>query len=263
MDPLPVSILLIARDEAARLEGLLPGLGFAREIVVVVDAATRDASREVAARLGARVFERARDGFGPQRRFALAQAREPWVLWLDADERLDANAIEAIRAAVTRGEAAGYRFARATWFLGRRIRHCGWQGERVLRLFRREAAAFDETQVHEQVRIAGPVADLPGTIEHRSYERWDDCRDKLLRYAAAGAEQARRAGRHASAADLVLRPPLRFMRMYVLQAGWLDGAHGAAVCALAAAQVFLKYAALWAGPRSGGGGLEGGPRERT
>jgi len=91
--------------------------------------------------------------------------------------------------------------------------------------------------------------DLDPPLEHHSYATWSDCRDKLVRYAAAGAEAARRRGRRAGALDVVMRPPLRFARMYVLQLGFLDGAHGAALCALAAAQVFLKYAELWASPR--------------
>ena len=251
MDALPISVLLLARDEAARLADLLPRLAFAREIVVVVDTATRDATREVAAGHGGRVLERALDGFGPQRAFGLAHAREAWVLWLDADERLDARAVASVRGAVENGAAAGYRIERVTWFLGKRIRHCGWRGEKVLRLFRREAASFDDAPVHEQVRIRGAVADLGGVIEHRSYERWEDCRDKLMRYAAAGAASMRRAGRGATALDVLVRPPLRFLRMYVLQAGFLDGAHGLLVCALAAAQVLLKYAELWAAPRAG------------
>ena len=253
MDALPISVLLLARDEAARLADLLPRLAFAREIVVVVDAATRDATREVAARHGARVLERALDGFGPQRAFGLKHAREAWVLWLDADERLDARAVASVGEAVKRGACAGFRIERVTWFLGKRIRHCGWRGEKVLRLFRRDAASFDEAPVHEQVRIRGPVTDLGGVIEHRSYERWEDCRAKLLRYAAAGAERMRRAGRRATALDVLVRPPLRFFRMYVLQAGFLDGAHGLLLCALAAAQVLLKYAELWAAPRLGSG----------
>jgi len=267
MEKLPLSVLLLARDEAARLADLLPRLAFAREVVVVVDAATRDATREVAARHGALVHERALDGFGPQRAFGLAHATQPWVLWLDADERLDPRAVAAVREAVTGGTArpataegsgaargdrpgaaSGYRIERVTWFLGRRIRYCGWRGERILRLFRRDAASFDDAPVHEQVRVAGPVADLAGTIEHRSYERWEDCRSKMLRYAAAGAERMRSTGRSASPLDVLVRPPLRFFRMYVLQAGFLDGAHGLLLCALAAAQVLLKYAELWAEP---------------
>jgi len=259
MDALPLSVLLLARDEAARLADLLPRLGFAREVVVVVDAATRDGTREVAARHGAKVFERALDGFGPQRAFGLEQTSQPWVLWLDADEGLDAEAAAAVREAVLRGGAAGYRIERVTWFLGKRIRHCGWRGEKVLRLFRREAASFDDALLHERVLVRGPVVDLPGVVEHRSYERWEDCRAKLVRYAEAGAARMRSEGRGAGPLDLVLRPPLRFLRMYVLQAGFLDGAHGLVVCALAAAQVLLKYAAVWAGPGADGPRSTGSP----
>jgi hypothetical protein len=119
----------------------------------------------------------------------------------------------------------------------------------VLRLFRRGAARFDDAPVHESVAVDGAIADLDLTLEHDSYETWEDCRRKLFAYAAANAARARAAGARAGAADVVLRPPLRFARMYVLQLGFLDGARGALVCALAAAQVFLKYAELWAGGR--------------
>lgn len=255
MEPLPVSALVLARDESARLARLLPALAFCCERVVVIDAATRDDTRAVAEAAGARVFERALTeagahgpaGFGAQRQFALAQCREPWVLWIDADEQLDDVAVRGVADALAHGTHAGWRLHRRTWFLGRRIDHCGWSGERVLRLFRRDAARFDDAAVHEQVHVDGTLGELPGTLEHHSYATWRDCRDKLVRYAAAGAAEARRRGRHAGPLDVVARPPLRFLRMYLLQAGFLDGAHGVAVCALAAAQVLLKYAELWAG----------------
>jgi (heptosyl)LPS beta-1,4-glucosyltransferase len=253
MDTLPISVLLLARDEAARLDALLPQLAFAREVVVVIDAATRDASREVAARHGARVLERALDDFGRQRQFALEECREEWVLWIDTDERLDAAAAAGIRAAASGvSDVSGYRLERRTWFFGRCIRHCGWGGERVLRLFRRARARFDAAAVHETVRLEGAIGELPGVIEHRSYERWSDCRAKLVDYAARGAEQARRQGRRATPLDLLLRPPLRFLRMFVFQAGFLDGGHGLAVCALGATQVMLKYFELWADPEGSG-----------
>ena len=256
MDSLPLSVLLLARDEAARLEPLLPSLGFAREVVVVVDSATLDRTREIAAAHGARVVERALEDFGLQRRFGLEQCREPWVLWIDADERLDEVGVAALRAVIAGAGAGpsatpaanGYRIERRTWFLGRRIRFSGWRGEKVLRLFRREAARFEASHVHEQVTVSGPIADLAGVLEHRSYESWDDCSVKLVRYAAAGAEKARQLGRRAGPLDIVVRPPLRFLRTYLLQGGVLDGSRGLAVCALGAAHIFLKYFELWLDP---------------
>jgi glycosyltransferase involved in cell wall biosynthesis len=243
---LPLSVLLITRNEADRLERLLPALAFASE-VVVVDDHSHDATVAVAERLGARVHARALDTFGAQRQFALEHCTQPWVLWIDADERLDARAVISItEVARGGGGAAGFSFTRHTWFLGRRIRWCGWRGERVTRLFARATARFDDAPVHERVLIDGPVATLPGVIEHFSYQTWDDCRTKLIQYARAGAEARRRAGRRGSIAGVAFRPFARFVRMYVLQLGVLDGAHGFAVCALAAAQVFLREMELWA-----------------
>jgi (heptosyl)LPS beta-1,4-glucosyltransferase len=245
-DRLPLSVLLLARDERAALAGLLPSLAFAREIVVVADPRGGPGVRETAERLGARVFERAFDGFGPQRRHALAQCTQDWVLWIDADERLEPGAPAAIGRALGEGATAGWRLRRDGWFLGRRIRHCGWRGERVLRLFRRAAARFDDAPVHERVAVEGMLRDLEGAaIEHRSYETFGECVAKMTRYAHAGAEKARRAGRRAGPLAVLVRPPLRFVRMYLLQAGVLDGAHGLLLCLFAAAQVFLKYAELW------------------
>lgn len=245
---LPVSVLLLARDETRDLEALLPTLAFAREVVVVWDPRGDAATRDAATRLGARVFEHAFEGFGPQRQFALAQCREPWVLWIDADERLAPGAERALRESLP-GLAAdtAVDFTRHGWFLGRRIRGCGWQDESVLRLFPRAGSHFDDASVHERVhvdaarRIGGP----PFVLEHHSYPDFEACVTKMVRYAAANAEKAWREGRRAGAFDLLWRPPLRFVRQFVLQAGFRDGAHGLVLCGFAAAQVFLKYAGLW------------------
>ncbi len=250
---LPISVLLLARDEGARLQALLPRLAFARQVLVVLDTRSRDDSREAAIRYGAEVVERELEDFGRQRQFGLDHCRERWVLWLDADERLDAAAESALRAAVAADDSrSGFRLERRTWFLGRRIRHCGWRGERILRLFRRARARFEPAVVHEKVTVEGAIADLPGVLEHHSYADWRTCRDKLMRYSTLGAEKARRAGRRSGPLDVLLRPPLRFIRMYVLQSGWLDGAHGLALCTLSAGQVLLKYLELWADPMGPG-----------
>jgi hypothetical protein len=249
---LPVSVLLLARDERAALESLLPSLAFAAEVVVVWDPRGDAAARAAAERSGARVHERVFDGFGPQRRFALAQCREPWVLWIDADERLEPGSEAAIRQSLDACAAGGpsaFHLWRRTRFLGRTIRFCGWQRERVLRLFRREQWDFDDALVHERlVPRAGTVAavgETDVTLEHDSYATWEACVGKMNAYAEAGAQAAHRAGRRAGALDVAWRPPLRFFRQYLLQLGLLDGVHGLVLCALAATQVLLKYARLW------------------
>ncbi len=245
-DALPVSVLLLVRDELADVRELLPTLAFAREVVVVWDAQGDPATRDVAALLGARVHAHALAGFGAQRVFALSQCTQEWVLWLDADERLEAGAAEAIADHIRSAVGAPLAFVRRTWFLGQRIRFCGWQGEVIVRLFRREGAAFDDARVHEKLLLPAGAASRDGRarITHHSYRTWADCVRKMHRYAEANAEQAYAQGRRASVLDAWLRPPLRFLRQYVFQLGVLDGVRGAQVCWLAAAQVHEKYARL-------------------
>ena len=253
-DRSPVSVLLLARDETRDLEELIPRLTFAREVVVVWDPRGDEATRAAAESLGARVEPNAFAGFGAQRAFALSRCTQPWVLWLDADERLDDEAAREVRRATATGDGGPvqYSLARATWFLGRRIRFCGWQGERIVRLFRRERARFDQAEVHEIVHVEGsPSVPLAGVLEHHSYRTFEDCVTKCVRYASAGAAKAERQGRRAGALDVLVRPPLRFLRQYVFQFGFLDGVHGVVLCGFAAAQVFLKYAELWRRTQSG------------
>jgi len=172
------------------------------------------------------------------------------VLWLDADERADRALWAGIDALPAEPPVDGYRVARANHFLGRPIAHCGWQGETVLRLFRRQGARF-EGAIHETLTGVPRTALLPGRLDHHPYATWNRATDKLVRYAAMNALKAYDAGRRAGPIDMLVRPPVRFLRMYVGQGGFLDGGHGLALCGLAAAQVFLKYARLWDATRRG------------
>jgi (heptosyl)LPS beta-1,4-glucosyltransferase len=256
---LPISVLLLARDETRDLEELLPSLAFAREVIVVWDPRGARATRDAAERLGALVFERAFDGFGPQRQFALEHCTQDWVLWIDADERLTADSLPTLRRLAERSNAErALVFARRrTMFLGRRIRWCGWGDERLPRLFGRRGARFDDAPVHERLLVerANVLAQVgPFALDHHSYPTLEACVTKMERYAAANAEKAWRDGRRAGELDVLLRPPLRFLRQYVLQLGVLDGGHGLVLCGFAAAQVFLKYAALWERTRRGSRG---------
>jgi glycosyltransferase involved in cell wall biosynthesis len=255
----PVSVLIPTRDEAAQIADCLATLGWARE-VAVVDSESTDGTREIAAATGAAVWTRRFDRWGAQKNWALAQLAHPWALCVDADERATpALARSVARAVGERGDApapAGYRIERANHFMGRRIRRAGWGGERIVRLFRRDRGRFDDRLVHEQVVLDGPPADLAGALHHEPYRSWRQIEDKLARYARAGALEAYARGRRAGALDVLLRPPIRFLRMYVAQGGALEGAPGAVLCGLGAASVYWKYAMLWDLGRRGEAALD-------
>ena len=244
-----ISVVLITRDEAARIRRCLDSVRWADEIVVV-DQHSRDATAAICREYGARVIEREMAaGFGEQKNFAIAQATRPWILSLDADEEVTPALRRAIEAAVAApGACEGFRMPRLTSYLGRFIRHCGWYPSPVLRLVRRGRARFTDALVHEEVVVDGPVGDLREDLLHHSYDTLTDHVRKLLVYTAYDARMLRRRGarlgRWRALGWLVLKPPVVFVRKYVLQRGYREGWHGFVLSAMAALVVFVNAVRL-------------------
>jgi glycosyltransferase involved in cell wall biosynthesis len=244
-EPLPLSLVIIARDAAHELADCLASVTFAAE-TVVVDSGSLDDTAQLAARSGARVIGHAWEGFGPQKSFAVGQATHDWVLCLDADERVTPELAAAIRALFVAGTpaAAGYSIARRNRFLGRWLAHGEGYPDWNVRLFDRRRARWSPDLVHEKVVADGPVQKLRGDLLHASAESIDAYIDKQNRYTTVQAAAMHARGQRASAGQLVLSPVVRFLRFYVVRLGFLDGAAGFAHIAIGAFASFLKYAKL-------------------
>ncbi|MXZ75934.1 MAG: glycosyltransferase family 2 protein [Gemmatimonadetes bacterium] len=240
-----LSVIIIARNEAPRIEACLRSARFADEIVLV-DSGSTDDTVAIARQYAARVVESEWLGYGPTKQLALEHATGDWVLWLDADERVPQDLRDEITAVMDKGDRAGYRIARKTLFLGRWIRHCGWYPDYVLRLFRRGAdPRFTDDEVHEALRIRGPVGDLKHPMIHDTDPTLHHYLDKFNSFTSLGARQLYRSGRRFRLTDLVFRPIFTLFKMYVLRRGFLDGLPGLILCGLSACYVFTKYAKLW------------------
>jgi len=251
-EPLPLSLVIIARDAAHELSDCLASAAFAAE-TVVVDSGSNDDTAAVAARCGARVIEHAWEGFGPQKNFAVGQARHDWVLCLDADERVTPELAAAIAALFAAAQpaaaacsrpAAAYSIARRNRFLGRWLAHGEGYPDWNIRLFDRRRARWSDDLVHEKVVTDGPAARLEGDLLHASAESIDTYIAKQNRYTTVQAEQMHARGERASAAQLMFSPVVRFLRFYVFRLGFLDGLAGFAHIAIGAFASFLKYAKL-------------------
>jgi glycosyltransferase involved in cell wall biosynthesis len=241
--PLPLSLCVITRDAAGELADCLASAPFAGEIVVV-DSGSRDDTVEIARRFGARTLERAFEGFGPQKRFAVASAANEWVLCLDADERVTPELAASIRAALAQPSASAYAIARRNRFLGRWLAHGEGYPDWNVRLFDRRRARWTDDPVHEHVVADGPVARLAGDLLHASAESLDTYVAKQNRYTTLQAQAMHARGERASALRLVMSPIARFLRFYVVKLGFLDGVAGLAHIAIGAFASFLKYAKL-------------------
>lgn len=240
-----IGVIIIARDEEAGIERCLRSVIWAEERIVVVDAATRDATAEKARPLATDVVIRSWEGFVASKRFALGRSRRPWILSLDADEAIDPELAGAIRAAVANPcGAAGFRLRRRNHYLGRTIRHGVWSGDSVLRLFMRDRARYTERLVHEEVLVGGPVRELDGYLDHWSYRDLGHHLEKIQRWSTLWAEQGLKDKTRATPLDLLVRPPIRFAKGYLFKQGFRDGVAGLVLAFMDAVYVGMKYARL-------------------
>lgn len=232
-------------NEERNLEDCLTRLTWADEILVV-DSGSTDRTVEIARRFTGRVLAHEYVNSAAQKNWTIPQAAHDWILIVDADERVTPELRAEIQALLQRGpECDGYRIRRQTYFWGKRIRYCGWQHDRVLRLFRRDRGRYEEKQVHADVVIDGEVGELSAPLQHYTYRDFNQYFWKFGRYTDWGARELALRGERARWWHLTLHPLFRFFRMYVLQRGFLDGLHGLVLCGLAAFSVFTKYAKLW------------------
>lgn len=241
-----LSVIVITFNEAANIEACLKSVAFAHELIVL-DSGSTDRTVELARAMGAVVqVTSGWPGFGPQKNRALDLATCPWVLSLDADERVSPELALQIREALARGDDSAYQIPRLTQFCGRWIRHCGWTPDYVLRLFRRDSARFSDDLVHERVLLQrGVMRRLSAPLLHYSYPTPSHYWRKLDQYSQAWARQRHVKGQQTTMLRAGLAGVVAFLRSYVFRLGFLDGTMGFAVCAMQAQAAFGKYFALY------------------
>lgn len=242
-----LSVIVITRDEEANIAECLASASFATECIVV-DSGSRDRTVEVARAAGARVLATPDwPGFGPQKNRALELATEPWVLSLDADERVTPQLRDEILAVLARGDAAqdAWSIPRRSSFCGQYIAHSGWYPDRVVRLFRRGTARFSDDLVHERLLARGTPGQLRGDLLHTTYPDLESMLDKLNRYSSASAESMFHKGQRASLGGALARGAWAFFRTYLLRSGWRDGRLGLVLALSIAEGTYYKYLKLW------------------
>jgi glycosyltransferase involved in cell wall biosynthesis len=240
-----LSATVVAQDEADRIGSCIESVRAFCDEVLVVDGGSRDATGDVAARLGARVVQRPFDDFARQHEFARTQARGDWILSIDADERASPELAAAVEPAL-RGKASAYALPFKNHFRGVWLRHGGLWPDRHVRLFRKASCRYDPRRpVHEKLLVDGATERLDASIIHETWTSLAQCLLKMERYGERAAQALFAQGHRAGAWDIAVRPLWRFVRAYLLRGGFLDGVAGAAVAWARAYEAYVRYARLW------------------
>jgi glycosyltransferase involved in cell wall biosynthesis len=239
-----LSVVIITRNEEANIGRCLESVKWADEIVVV-DSDSTDRTQVIATEHGARVHTLRWQGFGHAKQTGVDLATGEWILSVDADEVVSIELADEIGRIVAGGTpCAGFYMPRKTNFLGRWILHCGWYPDPLLRLFRRSQGRFDTAVVHERVILSGEAGRLHGHLLHYSDPDLEHYLNKFNLYTTLGAREAYESGRRAGWFDVVVRPPVSFVKHYVSKQGFRDGMEGFVLSVLSAVAVLVKYVKL-------------------
>ncbi len=265
----PISVLIPVKNEAENLRRSLPALTWADEIWVI-DSQSTDDTAAVAAEFGAKLVQFHFNGVYPKKKnWALdhLEFANDWVLIVDADEVAPPDLVKEIQLRVAANEADGFFLNMKYFFLGRRIKHCGYNECWNLRLFRHKLGRYEkmpvpagvrtgDNEAHEHVILNGPVKRLTHELDHHAYPSLSIWLEKHDRYAAWEAVQRSHfrndpippgLGRGKTLKRMLkkiylrmpLRPLIRFIYAYIFRLGFLDGMAGLYFCGLLAFYEFL------------------------
>ena len=221
-----ISAVLIVFNEEKNIGSAMDSVKWADECVVV-DGGSSDKTVEIAKKNGAKTFSNPFRDFASQKNFALKQATDEWIFFLDADERCDDVLRDEILKIKKEGaEHSGYFVKRRNFFLGKELRHGNHAGDYQMRFFKREGTEFKNC-VHETVTLNGSSAKIEkGTILHYTKSTVNEYLNRFEQYTDLEAQFLVSVGKSVTRWDCIWKPPARFFYFYVLQGGFLDGFHG-------------------------------------
>ncbi len=245
-----LTVLIPCKNERLNIRRCIESARLIADEVLIADSgSTDDTLAIVAAMGGCRVIERPFTDFSDFKNWAIPQAQHVWVLILDADERISPELAVEIRATLA-GDTShvdGWWIGRQNHFMGYRIRHCGWNSDAVFRLIRRDVCRYTNRRVHEEIAVpAARAGRLRQELVHYTVWTYEQYFRKFDHYTTLSALDMRDRGRRATLGSMIGRPPLRFLQLYVLRLGFLDGLPGLQICWLTAFMGFVKQAKLWA-----------------
>ena len=217
------------------------------EIVVLVDNLSEDRTVEIATSFSKVKCQTVKwQGFAKTKQLAVSLTTNDWIFWIDADERITKElCLELNEFKKSVPGYPAYTLPRMANFLGRWIKHSGWYPGRVVRLFNKNKAHFNDNDVHEELIFNGSTGLLKNDLEHYTDPDIEHYFKKFNSYTSLAAEELVRNRKRFKITDILLRPFFTFLKMYVLKLGFLDGIQGFILAVFSSAYVFTKYCKFW------------------
>ncbi|MFH1046620.1 MAG: glycosyltransferase family 2 protein [Candidatus Omnitrophota bacterium] len=239
---IPLSVVVITKNEEANLKSCLESVRWALEIVIVDDAST-DKTLEIAQGFSDRIFVRKMDIEGRHRNWAYAQARHPWVLSLDADERVTPELQQELEDTIKNpGDCSAFTIPRRNYIGKRWIQYGGWYPSPQLKVFKRADFQWEEAEVHPRAFVKGNTGHLKSDLIHYSYKDYADFISKMNKQTTLEAAKWVRDRRKMGLGRALWRTFDRFMRSFLRKKAYKDGFAGLMVAIFAGLYQIFSYA---------------------
>lgn len=236
-----ISALIITHDEARHIGACIDSLADVADEVVVIDSYSTDGTAAIARSKGARVIEKAFEGFGPQKDYGAHQATHDYILSIDADEVLSGELRLSIQTLKQADITGSYYVHRLNHIAGRPVRSCGWYPDIRTRLYDRRSSQWDDKAVHEELITSDAPRHLSGNLWHYSYDSYAEMKERADRYGALAAAPLQSKSKPYLLVKLLLNPMAKFVKSYILQGGITDGYAGWMISRYKMRETFLKY----------------------
>ena len=241
-----LSVLIITLNEEQHIQSLLEDIDFADEIIVVDSYSTDKTTSIIKSFENVKLIQNQFVNYSLQRNFALDKAKNPWVLFIDADEKLTPSLKSEIIATISdKNAASAYLIYRTFMFKNNKLNFSGWQTDKIFRLFNKTNCRYTEDRmVHEKLLVNGEIATLKNKIIHFSYTSFQDYKAKMHKYGVLKANEKIQKGQKSSYFLMILHPLYTFLYQYLIRLGILDGIKGITICYLNAYSIFIRYKEL-------------------
>ena len=238
-----ISALIITLNEEIHMRELLTDLSFADE-VIIIDSFSTDATKKISESFAnVKFIEHKFENYTKQRNFAIDQAKNNWILFIDADERLTPELKQEIIETVDQeNTCSAYLFYRKFFFKEKILHFSGWQTDKIFRLFKKDKARYTYKRlVHEKLDVEGKIGVFKNKLIHYSYSDYKSYKGKMIAYGKLKAKEKHFIGFRPTLIHSIGHPIYSFLYQYIIRLGVLDGKKGVIICYLNAYSVYIRY----------------------
>ncbi len=241
---LPLSVVIVAKNEEKTIGRAIESVKDIASEILVIDSGSTDKTTQIAKDKGAKVVFNKWKGYPKQVQFGIDKANNDYILVIDADEEVSDELKESIiKLFKPYPEFHCYKVPRKTFYLGNFLKHT-WYPEWRIRLFKKDKVRY-EGYLHETVVCKGKIGKLKGDLYHYSFKSLKHQFSKAFTYGEITAKEMFKKGKRASLRHLIFNPMWSFIKVYILQKGFLDGKRGFIASVYVAFSTFIKYAFLY------------------